>query len=408
MNKLSFIGLGKLGLPMACCLAESGNKVYALDKSDYFIDCLRDGKTPFYETDLDNLFEKSKNNFESFDKDYKQSIDNTDSAVILVNTQMGNYGYSSKIVEDVLTEIANNLKNLNKEYYTIILSSTVLPGIIKKELIPLVEKISGKKYGVGFGFSYVPDFVKLGNVIHDFKNPEFFLIGADNDRDYELTYEIFHKIHVNNPKVFRLTIEETEIAKVALNAYIVSKISFANFLGYLCSKIENVNVHNITKVIGNDKRISPHFFSSGTPYGGTCFPRDTAAFIKFAEDNGQSAKHIMFAEEINDLVLKDLLDKATKYKKVGILGLAFKPESPVTVASPSCKLMEELVKNNIEVYGFDFVKSTYDNIKENFIKCDTVEDCINNTEVVVIMHFDKKFKNYSYDKDIIDPWGLIK
>lgn len=407
MNKLSFIGLGKLGLPLACCLAESGNKVYALDKSDYFINSLREQKTPFFETDLDTLFQKSKDNFESFEKDYKQSIENTDSAVILVNTQMGDYGYSSKVVESALSEIAENIKILNKEYYTIILSSTVLPGTIKKELIPLVEKISGKKYGVDFGFSYVPDFVKLGNVIYDFKNPEFFLIGADNDRDYELTYQVFHKIHNNNPKVFRLNLEETEIAKVSLNAYIVSKISFANFLGHICSKIDNVNVHNITKVIGNDKRISPHFFSSGAPYGGTCFPRDTAAFIKFSEDNGQPAKHIMFAEEVNDIVLEDLIQKTKNYKKVGILGLAFKPQSPVTVASPSCKLMEELVKKDIKVYGFDFVESTYDNIKEPFIRCKTVEDCVDNVEVVVIMHFDKRFQNYNYEKDIIDPWGLL-
>lgn len=405
---ISFMGLGKLGLPLACCLAENNNKVYALDKNEYFINSLKEGKVPFYETDLEELFYKSKSNFKSFEKKYKKSIEQTDSAVILVNTQMGDYGYSSKIVETVLVEIAENLKELNKEYYTIILSSTVLPGIIKKELIPLVEKISGKKYGKGFGFAYVPDFVKLGNVIYDFKNPEFFLIGADNDRDYDLAYQVFHKIHCNDAKTFRLTLEEAEIAKVSLNAYIVSKISFANFLGHLCSKLDNVNVHNITRVIGNDKRISPYFFSSGAPYGGTCFPRDTAAFIKFAEDNGHSAKHIMFSEEVNDMVLNDLLEKAKKYKKVGILGLSFKPQSPVTVASPSCKLLEELNKNKIEVYGFDFNEATYDNIKDKFIKSDTVEECINNSDVIMIMHYDKRFKNYSYDgKDIIDIWGLM-
>lgn len=403
---ISFVGLGKLGLPLACCLAESGNRVYGIDKNDYFIDCLNNKKVPFYETDLEKLLYKCSNNFLGFTKDYSTALSITDSIIILVNTQMGEYGYSSYHVESVLAEIAENIKTLNK-YITIILSSTVLPGSIKKQLIPLVENLSGKKYGEDFGFSYVPDFVKLGNVINDFKNPEFFLIGADNDRDYQTTKNIFN-IHENNPKSFRLTLEETEIAKVSLNAYIVSKISFANFLGQLCSGLENVNVHNITNVIGNDKRISPYFFSSGAPYGGTCFPRDTAAFIKFAKDNGYEAKHIMFSEEINNIVNNNILEQVKKYKKIGILGLSFKPMSPVTVASPSCRLLIDLISLNKEIYGFDFLPETYNNIKEHFNKCEDAQECINKSEAVVLMHFDKRYQNMNFsNKTVIDPWGII-
>ena len=90
------------------------------------------------------------------------------------------------------------------------------------------------------------------------------------------------------------------MAKVSLNAFLVNKITFANFLGQLCDGMKNVNVHNITQTIGIDKRISPFFFGYGAPYGGTCFPRDTSAFIRFAENRGKNAKHLKFSEEVNE------------------------------------------------------------------------------------------------------------
>jgi UDPglucose 6-dehydrogenase len=275
---ISFIGLGKLGLPLACCLARSGNRILGVEKNEYVLEQLNDSKLPFYEPGLEELFPHP--NFIGFTDSYKRAVDETEASIILVNTQLGDTGYSAEFVEAALIDLSVNLKKSDKDYHLIVLSSTVIPGTIKK-LINLVEKISGRKYGKGFGFSYVPDFVRLGNVIYDFKNPEFFLFGATGVKDITLTQLIWHEFHKNNPPKIVLTLEEAEIAKVALNGFIVNKITFANFLGQLCEGLDNVNIHNITKAIGIDKRISPHFFGFGTPYGGTCFPRDTAAFIKF-------------------------------------------------------------------------------------------------------------------------------
>ena len=176
---VSFVGLGKLGLPLACCLAKSGNKILGVDKSEYVLGKLNNGELPFYEPGLDKMFPHV--NFIGFTDSYKKAVDETDATVILVNTQLGDNGYSSDFVESALTDLALNLRESDKEKHTIVLSSTVLPGTIKK-LIKLVEKVSKRKYDEGFGFAYVPDFVKLGNVITDFKNPEFFLIGAEKRR----------------------------------------------------------------------------------------------------------------------------------------------------------------------------------------------------------------------------------
>jgi UDPglucose 6-dehydrogenase len=402
---VSFIGLGKLGLPLACCLAQSGNKILGVDKNEYVLDTLNKGELPFYEPGLSEIFPHT--NFIGFTDSYQRAIDETEATIILVNTQLGDTGYSSDFVEDVLRDLALNMRESNKEKHTIILSSTVLPGTIKK-LIKLVEKISKRKYGEGFGFSYVPDFVKLGNVIQDFKNPEFFLIGANNQDDIVATQSIWYKFHQNNPPKRILTLEECEVAKVALNAYIVNKITFANFLGQLCEGMENVDVHNITNTIGLDKRISPYFFGYGTPYGGTCFPRDTTAFIKFAHEREKTAKHLLFAEEVNEMVYKSILDKVKFCKKVGVLGISFKPNSPVVIGSPSARLIKDLIQLKISVNGYDPITQTYSNFEENINEFSNPQDCIDNSDIVVIMHPDRRYKFLNYEnKQLVDYWGVV-
>jgi UDPglucose 6-dehydrogenase len=406
---ISFIGLGKLGLPLACCLAKSGNKVLGVDKNPYFIEKLNNQELPFYEPGLNEIF--PHHNFIRFTDSYDQIVDETDATIILVNTQSEDGGYSSVLVENVLTELFLHLKNSSKEYHLIVLSSTVLPGTISK-LIELIESISGRKYGEGFGFAYVPDFVKLGSVIKDFKNPEFFMIGANNIEDIVAVQSIWYKFHDNDPPKKILTLEEAEIAKVALNAYIVNKITFANFLGELCDGLTNVNIHNITNTIGLDKRISPYFFGYGTPYGGTCFPRDTTAFIKFAEDRGKIAKNLLFAEEVNEIVYEGLLNKLKNYQKIGILGVSFKPNSPVTIGSPSVTLIRDLTSYGKELYCHDFIGETFDNLHFfQDIKLSTynnVQECIDNSEVVVIMHPDKRYKEFDYDNvNVVDCWGVV-
>ena len=405
---VSFIGLGKLGLPLACCLAGSGNQILGVDKNEYILDMLNNQELPFYEPGLTDIF--PHNNFIGFTDSYKRAVEETDATIILVNTQLGDTGYSAEFVESALTDLAVNLKRSTKEYHLIILSSTVLPGTIQK-LIHLVEKISGKKYQEDFGFSYVPDFVRLGKVIYDYKNPEFFLIGANNQKDIDITRSIWKNFHDNEPPLKTLTLEEAEVSKVSLNAYIVSKIAFVNFLGQLCDGMENVDVHKITDAIGLDKRISPYFFNFGTPYGGTCFPRDTAAFIKFASNRNKDAKHLKFADEVNEDLYRGILHKCLSHSKIGIIGVSFKPDSPVAVGSPSAKLIEDLLSCDVEVFVYDELEESISNLNglaDKVTVCNTAQQCVDESEITAIMHPDSKFSSLDVeDKVIIDYWGIV-
>tara|TARA_B100000965_G_scaffold403894_1_gene433207 strand:+ start:1341 stop:2606 length:1266 start_codon:yes stop_codon:yes gene_type:complete len=405
---VSFVGLGKLGLPLACCLAKAGNRVLGVDKNEYVLDKLNNQELPFYEPGLSDIFPHT--NFIGFTDSYKRAVDETDATIILVNTQLGDTGYSAEFVESALIDLAVNLKKSDKDYHCIILSSTVLPGTIAK-LISLFEKISGRKFEEGFGFAYVPDFVRLGNVIKDFMNPEFFLVGANNWNDVSIVTRIFGHFHKNNPPKKYLTLEETEVAKVALNAFIVNKITFANFLGECCEGMYNVDVHKITDTIGIDKRISPYFFGYGTPFGGTCFPRDTSAFIKFASDRGKEAKHLEFANEVNKNVYKTILNKCREHQTIGIVGVSFKPNSPVTIGSPSVKLIADLAKISKTIYTFDELDETFNNLNglNEFIhKCVSPQEVIDMSSVCVFMHPTKKYATLKVDgKELVDNWGIF-
>lgn len=406
---ISFIGLGKLGLPLACCLAESGHKIIGVDSNQQVIRELQNKRLPFYETGLQSLFDMSYDNFDCFTHDYEYAIQNSSATIILVNTQLGDKGYSTHVVDSVISQLCDVLKK-KTEYHLIILSSTVPPESCNS-IVETIMRKTCKEHGKDFGFTYVPDFVKLGSVIKDFKNPEFFMVGGNLKKAIDMTKDIFSPLHYNDCPEYSCSLLEAEIAKVALNAFIVLKISFANFLGILCDTYHTVNVHKITEIIGNDKRISPHFFKSGAPYGGTCFPRDTAAFIDFANRKSYDAKHISFCEEVNDLIIERIIQKIEnrKCKNIGILGVSFKPDSPVTIGSPSVRLINELVeKYNVNV--FDCLEETYKNLNND--KVNTwlnAQDCINNSDCVIIMHMDKYFSELDYSKTmIIDMWGITQ
>ncbi len=402
--KISFIGLGKLGLPLACCLASGGNQILGIDKNAYVNSKLRIGEAPFFENGLEEILTKFKSNFLDFSNSFDRAIEETDTSIILVNTQLGDTGYAIDFVEDVILELAHAIQGSNKPYHTIIVSSTLLPGSMDL-LIEKFENITGRKLGEGFGMAYVPDFVKLGTVLKDFLNPEFVMIGAKNDSDYSTAEILWKSFVTNSPNFHKVTIKEAEIAKVALNAYLVSKITFANFLGLLCQNVDDVNVKNVTDVIGLDKRISPYFFRSGSPFGGTCFPRDTAAFVEFARRQGFSADHMKFAEEINRLVLNEIIDSCALGQRIAILGLSFKESSPVIVGSPSISIALELVKKGKTVYGFDPMSQLMTDLPAEIQILSNAQACVDNSDIAVLMHLNSSFLDLDLSKvRVIDPW----
>jgi UDPglucose 6-dehydrogenase len=254
-------------------------------------------------------------------------------------------------------------------------------------------------------------------VIHDFENPDFLLIGESNSFFGDIVARLYTSIIKNDAKIINLSISEAEVCKVALNAYITTKISFANYLGVLCEKLDpNINVDRVTDTIGIDKRIGVKYFKSGASYGGTCFPRDTWAFMKISKNLGLTAFQMEANEKINDLtdevVLNKILQK--KIKKIGLLGLGFKPGTSVVTEGLAIKLSKLLSGKGYELYSYDLLPDSFENMSKEYDEesievCRSLEEIGNKVDLIVICNNDLKYSEVKkYNNNIIDPWRIIK
>lgn len=399
---ISFIGLGKLGLSLALCIANNKNKIVAIDKNKVFLKKLKNKKFQSDENKVNKLLKTKRKYIKSYSSNLSDAITETNVTCVLVNTQHKKDGYSSKNINNVFNELSCCLKN-KKKYHLFILSSTVPPGTINN-LIKEIELKSKKKFNKHFGFVYIPDFVALGSTIENFQYPQFVLIGNSSKKDYMTCQSIFKKVCLNNPFFFNLTLNEVEVAKVSYNAFKVLKISYANFIKELC-EVKNINANKILNAISYDSVIGKKFITGGTPYGGTCFPRDARLFKKMCLNNRVSTKLIDFCEEENLRVYKKIYKKINKIKKLGILGISFKEKTSVIEGSPSLEIIKKYHKSK-KIYCFDFLQSTFDDIdkKYNYTNSKSISECIKKSEMVLIMHNDKRFTKI-YSKKIINLWG---
>jgi UDPglucose 6-dehydrogenase len=397
-DRIALFGLGKLGLPLALVFAQKID-VIGIDADINKINELQNNILPFSEPDLEKYFEQSKSSIIFCDtKNYL--FEDIDVAIILVNTPSDINGeFSNVYIHNVLNDIGYRLKTSNKKDFLIILSSTVMPTSCEK-FISKIEELSNRKLNNGFGFAYVPDLVALGSVVKDFENPDVLILGKSDNKYGDVVEKIYSQIIKNNAPVIKMSLLEAEITKISLNAYITMKISFANFLGNITEKL-NCNSDNITKALGCDKRISPYYIKNGLAFGGTCFPRDTHAFIRFSESLGLNALHIKATQIINNEQNELLYQKVIQYKNktIGIYGLSFKPNTTVTTESPGYILYKRLLLEKYKVNAYDPLK----NYGVDF------EDFIRGSDVIVLTHNNKNLINNLMleNKIVIDPWRLF-
>ena len=415
--KISFLGLGKLGLPLATNFAKNSHQVIAIDKNQILINKLNNGEVPWVEKGLSENLQNS-NSYIEFTTSVEK-VPDTDATIILVNTPSNKKdgSFSNLYVEEVIRDVAVELKKKNKKNHLFILSSTVMPTSINDNFIPLIESLTNWKINEDFGFCYVPDFVAIGQVIHDFENPDFLLIGQSNSFFGDIVSNLYASIIRNDAKIINLTISEAEICKVALNAYITTKISFANYLGVLCEKLDpNINVDRVTNTIGIDKRIGIKYFKSGASYGGTCFPRDTWAFMKISKNLGLTAYQMEANEKINNLTDEVVLNKILqqKIKKIGLIGLGFKPGTSVVTEGLAIKLSKLLSGKGYELYSYDLLPDSFENMSKEYDgdsieACDSLQEIGNKVDLIVLCNNDLNYSEIkNYNKNIIDPWRLIK
>ena len=417
---LSVIGLGKLGVCTAACFAYKGYKVTGVDVNKDFIDGINDGKAPIVEPKLQELITASEGRLK-VTQDYEEAVRNSDITFFVVPTPSREDGhFSDKFLRDALSHLSQGFKKLNKKYHLFVITSTVSPGTTKESLIPLIEAVSGKKLNKDFGVCYNPEFIALGSVINDFLNPDMVLIGESDKYAGDILEAVYKKVCRNNPYIARMSITSAEITKISLNSYVTMKISFANTLANICEKIPGADIDAITEALGADRRVSPYYLKGGPAYGGPCFPRDNRAFVAFAKKYGQKARLAEATDEMNHYQIEHLIDLVLKYvpnnKRVSVLGLSYKPNTPVIEESQAIKIIEELLKKDLEIAVYDplAMSNTKAYFGDNILYASSIRDCVSYSSLWIVTTQVDEFKNidgsYFVHKPttIIDCWRIIE
>lgn len=419
IQKVSVIGLGKLGACMAACFAARGFETIGVDLNPKNVDALNRGEAPVEETDLPAMMARGRQRLRAT-VETAAAVLESDATFVIVPTPSDAEGkFSLQFAAASFHEIGKALKN-KKGYHLVVLTSTVLPGGTQS-LIPILERNSGKKCGADFGVCYSPEFIALGSVIRDFLNPDFVLIGEHDARGGEVLEQFYKKISENGAPVARMNLVNAELTKISVNSFMTMKISFANMLAVFCERLPGGDVEAVTRALGLFGGVGKKSLKGGLGYGGPCLPRDNVALSALAKslelDLGIPAAVDVFNRSLVDRALERILKKVRGRGRVAVLGLAYKPHTWVIEESQGLELARRLVEKGFSVTVFDpqALEAAKKILQGGVAYAQSPAEAIRDAEVVVITTPDPSFENLSFDtpkkgrkKIVFDVWRLYK
>ena len=409
--RISIVGAGYVGLVTGACFAKLGNDVIILDIDKEKLEKVRKGISPIYEEGLDELLKNYRHRIE-VTQDYDYAIQGSEVTFICVGTPSKEDGsIDLSYVKDAARSIGIALRE-KKEWHLVVVKSTVLPGATTDIVLPIVEKFSGKKAGKDFGIAMNPEFLREGKAVKDFLEPDRIVIGCHDERSKEVLRELYKDF---DSPVLETSPSAAEMIKYASNAFLATKISFINEIGNICKRL-GIDTYEVADGMGLDKRIGRAFLDSGIGWGGSCFPKDTRALLRWVEEMGDDLKIIRSAVEVNEkqpLRVIDLLEKYVKNLrgiKIGVLGLAFKPGTDDIRESRSIPVVKKLMEEGAEILAYD--PQAMDNFRKlfpNLRYCKSAEDVLSECEIILILTNWDEFRNLNYSgKIVIDGRRLIE
>ena len=417
--KVSVIGLGKLGLPFSFFLASKKFKVLGYDINKKIENEIKINKINL-EPKLNSYIKKYKTNFK-FEKKIDNLIFQTKITFLVLPTpSLKNGAFSNEYIIRFLKKIYPLLKKKTKKNHIIVITSTVSPGSCEEIFLPFLKK-KGLKNNIDFSIIYNPHFIAQGTTINNLENPDLLLLGCNHAKSYRIIKKFYDKIY--KPKIFKRTsFREGEIAKIAINSYITSKISFANYISQLCEISKNTDAKNVLEVIGQDKRINHSYLKIGTKFSGPCFPRDNKALSHYSRIKKINSIIPDKNDSINNIQTKRLgkiLTKLIKNKKnynIGVCGLTYKANTNIIKDSQGYDLLKFITKTRLR---YDKI-NIYDNfLNENEIykidkKLNLISDqseFFKKSDIIFLMYNFKKiiFPNTKKNKKkyIIDCWRCV-
>jgi len=353
--QISVIGLGKVGLTLASCLADVGHCVVAVDIDADLVDGLNDRRYDSPEPGVAERLERLSPGTLVAMTDLARAVRQSEVTFVVVPTPSNELGgFSLRYLLPACDTIGAAVKGKATEH-TVAVVSTVLPGSSDSLLVPTLESASGRRIGDGLHYCYNPSFIALGEVVKGMVTPDYLLIGQSDKHAGDVVLSVHKSMVTNQPPEARMSPVEAEITKIASNTHETMRVSFANMLFSVCSEVPGADVDRVTEALAH--RMGRRFFKGAVPYGGPCWPRDNRAFSVFLDAVGTPStlpKAIdTFNAEHGRYVLRRVLAATAPGDTVGLLGLAYKPGTPVIERAFGVDLAEWLAHDARKVIGWD-------------------------------------------------------
>jgi len=354
MKKISIFGIGYVGVVSAACLARDGHEVVAVDVDPGKINAINSGLSPIVENGLDELIsDVVKAGKLTATSNVQEAINNTDISFVCVGTPSAPDGsVGLKYVESVCEDIGKALSNKDG-HHSVVIRSTIVPGSCEGTCIPTLEKASGKKAGVDFGMGYYPEFLRESTAIEDSYDPGLVVFGTLDD----VTKGHLTDLNKDLPcEMNMVDLRTAEMVKYTSNTWRAVKVTFANEIGNI-AKASGIDGQTVMEILTSDTKaaISSYFMRPGFAFGGSCLPKDVRALRHLAKDTGVPSRLLDAVLDANEAQIQraeEMLEKSGA-KKVGFVGISFKPGTDDLRESPLVSLASRLIAKGVEVNIYD-------------------------------------------------------
>ncbi len=394
--RVAMIGTGYVGLVSGACFADFGHVVTCVDKNPDKIKALQAGQIPIFEPGLEQLVAKNvRENRLSFTLDTKRAVQDADAIFIAVGTpsRRGDGHADLSYVYAAAEEIAAII-----EGFTVIITKSTVPVGTGDEIEAIIKRVRpdlcSDDMGSGAGFCVVsnPEFLREGAAISDFKRPDRVVVGLEDERAVEVMRQLYRPLYLNETPIVFTDRRTSELIKYAANAFLATKIAYINEMADLCEAV-GADVQQVSRGIGLDGRIGAKFLNAGPGYGGSCFPKDTLAIVKTAQDYGAPLSIIEAVEAANKARKAAMADKViaacggtVKGKHVAVLGLAFKPNTDDMRDAPSLDIIPALQQAGASISAYDpEAMSEARKWLDDVGYSDNAYDCLDGADALVII-----------------------
>ena len=349
--KLAVVGTGYVGLVVGACLAENGNEVVCVDNDSKKIRGLKRGKIPIYEPGLSELVVRNQEEQRlRFSTSLNRSVKGAQVVFIAVGTPEGEDGSADlKYVIAVAKDLAHAMNG-----YKVIVTKSTVPVGTSARLREVIRRETTHPFSVVSN----PEFLKQGAAIDDFMRPDRVVIGAEDPRAAELMQALYAPFTRTGAPIQLMDCASAELCKYASNAMLATRVSFMNEMANVC-ELFGADVDKVRRAMASDRRIGPSFLFPGIGYGGSCFPKDVKALIKFARDEGYRSRILESVESVNASQKLRLVEKMRKHfhsfsgKTIGIWGLSFKPRTDDMREAPAVVIIDALLRKGVRVQAYD-------------------------------------------------------